>query len=105
MAKPYSRGGAKLNQKFSELRTALEDYYGALAQILNNIQVEVPDKPIICVYVDQFMVTNKLYNDGGLGDQPYIFMQEFKIAYDRMKLHERLSNRNKQERNNAKPIQ
>ena len=99
MAKPY--GGAELSRRFEILRKALEDYYGALAQRANGLNVEIPEKPVILVYLDQFLITNKLLNDGGLGDQPYIFMQEFKIAYDREKLHKMLTVKSKAEKSNA----
>lgn len=47
------------------------------------------EQPAILMYVQQMQQTGCLLWKGGLADQPYIFMIEYKMAYDRKMLHER----------------
>lgn len=46
------------------------------------------EQPRILMYVEQMEQTHALLWTGGLADQPYIFMIEYKRAYDRRMLHD-----------------
>lgn len=47
------------------------------------------ERPDILIYLDQMEHTHALLWNGGLADQPYIFMIEYKRAYDRKMQYER----------------
>lgn len=82
-------GGIALEEGLSKLSEQVQNYYGALVEVRNNVRREpIPDKPLALVYTQQIRDTGRLLMDGGLMDQPYIFMQEFKTCIDLMTVFE-----------------
>lgn len=81
-------GGSTLAQKLNELREALGDYYGTLNELQLGLNVPVPEKPEAMIYYEQMEALGIPLVDGGVLDQPYIFMQEYKIVADFKKQQE-----------------
>ncbi len=85
--KPF--GVKLLNDALKVADEYLEEYFGALIEIAMGVPRNVPEQPTILMYIQQMEQTHALLWIGGLADQPYIFMIEYKRAYDRKMLHER----------------
>ena len=73
-------GGSRLAQGLQELEDALGEYYGALNELKLGLVTKVPDKPQALIYVEQIDELGIPLVAGGVLDQPYIFMQEYKIV-------------------------
>lgn len=71
-----------LEQGLKTLEETLLNYYGAITEIRNNRKVPVPDMPESAILAEQIQQTGHLYFDGGLADQPYLFMKEIKVCID-----------------------
>lgn len=54
------------------------------------------EKPDALVLTQQMLSTGKLLLEGGLLDQPHIFMREYKICVDLMEVYAALARANKQ---------
>ena len=78
MARPF--GELKLAERYDELRNELQNYYGAINEIRYGLQVRVPEKPDVLIYLEQIETLHALPRKGGLEDQPYILMREIHIA-------------------------
>lgn len=81
-------GGIALARGLKDLEDALGDYYGTLNEVKLGLTVEHrPVKPQALIYAEQMQLLGIPLVDGGVLDQPYIFMQEYKIVSDIQKLH------------------
>jgi hypothetical protein len=70
-------GGRVLSQWLLNLREALENYFGYLNEIASGLHpTEIPDKPNALIRYSQRKEMGIPYIDGGLLDQPYIWVQE-----------------------------
>lgn len=83
-------GGIALAQGLSDLEEALGDYYGTLNEIKLGLTAKPPVKPQALIYAEQMQLLRIPLVQGGILDQPYIFMQEYKIVSDFQKLHQLL---------------
>lgn len=86
MVKPY--GDRVLEKALEVSEKEVNDYFGTLAEIEMGVSTKAKEQPLILKYVEQYSVFNTMIWKGGLADQPYIFMIEFKMAYDRKLLHD-----------------
>lgn len=81
-------GGRKLAQSLQALREALGNYYGALNQLRMGLKVSVPEKPKALIRYEQCQELGTTFVGGGIVDQPYLWMQEYKIVSDMVDLQE-----------------
>jgi len=71
------RGGSRLARALSDLTDALGDYYGQLNEVRLGLSDQLPSKPEAMVLHDQMQEFGIPIVDGGLLDQPFIFMMEY----------------------------
>lgn len=85
-----SRGGSRLAGGLEKLRLALYDYYGALNELktLSEAQpylastVKIPQKPEALILWEQCQRLNLPLVEGGLEDQPHIWLEEIAVIED-----------------------
>ena len=85
------RGGRKIEGKLVELEKALHDYHGALNELAAGINVKPPEKPEALVLWHQCQATGLPLVEGGLLDQPHIWLQEVAVIINTEALFRRLS--------------
>ena len=76
----WSGGGSLLAQNLLELQEALGEYYGALNELKHGLEATVPEKPEALILYDQIKEFGVPLVSGGVLEQPWIFMQEYKIV-------------------------
>lgn len=86
----WTGGGSALARGLELLEVALQDYFGTLNEIEQGLNVDVPVKPEALVYWEMMKFTDLPVVDGGLIDQPHIFMREMIIVANQVTLNERL---------------
>lgn len=74
------RGGSRLNDYLDSLQKDIENYYGALNQLAARINVEVPPIPDALAQYKQCVQQGIPLVDGGLIDQPYIWLKEYALC-------------------------
>jgi hypothetical protein len=75
----YRPGGRVIGQYLNVLRETLWEYYGQLNEIRINIRIKPEDrieKPEALIRFEQARSLQIPYIDGGLVDQPFIWLQE-----------------------------
>ena len=100
-------GGKVVSDGLETLRQTLYEYYGAINEIEAGIfdkKQSMPEKPEALIYTEQMIELGIPLVHGGVLDQPYIFMQEYKICIEVKRLFERL-NQQKVTDNEVKRIQ
>lgn len=89
----WSAGGRVLEERLKELETALHNYYGALNEAAlghPGLKVEIPEKPEALVLYHQCRTLGIQIVDGGLINQPHIWLQEVALVSNIEALYESL---------------
>lgn len=90
-------GGSRLAEGLELLRTTLEDYYGAVSYYRMGLKPEKKtDKPIAMVYTEECEEFNIPLVLGGILDQPYIWMMEYRICKNIRDVHQAIWAANKE---------
>ena len=74
------RGGRLLAYFLHELQEAIGEYYGQLNEIRLGLTDEIPQKPEAMILYEQIQELGIPLVEGGVLDQPFIFMQEYRIV-------------------------
>lgn len=82
-------GERALALALEQLENDLIAFYGALTELRNGLRADVPEKPDALTYTEQIQKTQALPYAGGILDQPYLFMREYKKCLDITLLFER----------------
>jgi hypothetical protein len=92
-------GGVEvLSEKLAELRQELDSYFGMLAQFKEGIHPKVIiEKPIALIYLEQIQMLGIPLVEGGVLDQPYIFMQEMAVCAEVVAIYAAQEKANKKE--------
>lgn len=85
-----SIGGSRITGGLEALRSALYDYYGAINELktLSEAQpnlastVKIPQKPEALILWEQCQALGLPLVDGGLEDQPHIWIEEVAVIRD-----------------------
>ena len=85
------RGGRIVEGGLEKLEKELHNYYGALNELAAGIDVKPPDKPEALVLWHQCQATGLPLVEGGLLDQPHIWLQEVAVIINTEALFRRLS--------------
>lgn len=88
-------GELVLSEKLEELSKAVRNYYGAIADVENNLRTPIPEPPDALVLVHQMRKLAMPLVQGAIVDQPYIWMKEYKICVDLIDLFDALRERNR----------
>lgn len=92
---PY--GGVVLKERLDKLETALQNYYGALNEIRMGLKPKSPPvKPKSLVEYERCKDLGLPLVEGGVLDQPYIWLQEIAIIIEQKQLFELLAKRQQQ---------
>ena len=92
----WSAGGRLLEERLQELETALHNYFGAVNELAMDhpgLNVEVPEKPQALVLYQQCKSLGFHLVEGGLVDQPHIWLQEVAVVADIEALYDMLRRR------------
>lgn len=75
-------GGSQLAERLRELRSGLEDYFGALSEAaeLQGGAVTIPEMPVALRLYSQCKELGLPLEAGGVRDQPHIWLQEYEIC-------------------------
>ena len=92
---PY--GGVALSKKLEKLEAALRDYYGALNEIKMGIRNKIPPRPKSLVEYERCQDLGLPLVEGGVMDQPYIWLQEIAVITEQKQLFELLEKRQRQQ--------
>lgn len=79
-------GGKILGGILKDLEAELDNYYGSLNEIRLGVSHEVPQKPTALIYYEQTKELGVPLVEGGLVDQPHIWLQQYAICMQREKL-------------------
>ena len=89
------QGGRIVGGALADLRSAIADHYGALAEIREGLPVAIPDKPDALVFYEMTIDMGIPLVNGGLRDQPHIWMMEYKICKNEVTIWEAVKNQKK----------
>lgn len=93
-----SAGGRVVSEKLQSLRDALEDYFGAITALENGQQVSIPEQPEALTYYHSSTKMHIPLVEGGVMDQPHIWLMEYAICEQRTELQTILNNRSSESR-------
>jgi hypothetical protein len=77
----------ELNEALGKLREELQEYYGALEGLKIGFQTAIPDKPDALILCDQIKEMGIPLVAGGLMDQPYIWLLEYRICMEEKEIY------------------
>ena len=81
-------GGSGVAEGIKALREALKEYFGVLSSIKDGLPVKaVPEKPEALIKYDQCKAMGIPLVEGGLRDQPHIWLYEYAICQQERELH------------------
>jgi len=83
-------GERRVEEGLNELGKTLEDYFGALNQIKEGVNVKIPDKPEALLLLQKCRAIGVPLVEGGLIDQPFIWLQEVAVVTEVTQLFEML---------------
>jgi hypothetical protein len=83
-------GGDRVKKGIEELRSALYEYYGALEELrtmqesmpMVQSSVKVPEKPEALILLEQCEALGLPLVEGGLVDQPHLWLEEVAVVRD-----------------------
>jgi len=75
-------GGIILSEKLNELEAALREYYGAINEIRMGLRAKVPKKPDALVMHEKCKALGIPLVEGGVMNQPYIWLQELAVIIE-----------------------
>lgn len=87
-------GGSKLEGGLRELEAALHEYFGGLNEILAGLNRKPPEKPEALILWEKCQAMGVQLVDGGLIDQPFIWLQEVRVVIEISSLHKALNRKN-----------
>lgn len=79
-------GGSRLADQLNALREDLRNYFGALNEVKAGLNTKVPDKPEALIRFEQCREMGIPLVDGGLLDQPHIWLMEYAICLQETQL-------------------
>jgi hypothetical protein len=85
------QGKLTLSERLKALETALRDYYGALNEIRIGLRKKMPEKPEALILYERCKVLGLPLVEGGVLDQPYIWLQELAIIISQTELFEMIN--------------
>lgn len=71
-----------MREGLAQLEQALLDYYGGLQEIAMTQTLKVPEKPEALVLYQRVQALGIPPVEGGIEDQPHIWMQELAVVRD-----------------------
>jgi hypothetical protein len=77
-----------LNELLDNLRYEIAEYYGAIEEIKMGLIRQVPRKPDTLATFDQIREMNLQMIDGGLYDQPYIWLLEYAVCLQEQRVYQ-----------------
>jgi len=81
-------GGSGVAEGLEALRDALQEYFGVLSSIKEGLPVKaVPEKPEALIKYDQCKAMGIPLVEGGLRDQPHIWLYEYAICQQQRELN------------------
>lgn len=84
-------GDLALAEKLSELDEALQNYFGSIAEVRLGLRTIIPDKPEALILTEQCKDLGLPLVQGGIEDQPYIWMKEYAICVQTKALFEAIN--------------
>ena len=92
-----TKGGLILSEKLKELERALGEYYGAINEIKMKIRAKMPPKPEALVTYEKCKALGIPLVEGGVMNQPYIWLQELAVVIDQETLFDLIEKRQQEE--------
>lgn len=92
--------GVELSERLEVLESSLREYYGALNEVKMGLKAKMPPKPKALITYEQCLDLGLPLADGGVLNQPYIWLQEVATIIEQKTLFEILEKR-QQEQSNA----
>jgi hypothetical protein len=90
-------GGRAVAGGLDKLREYLEEYFGAISQAKAGLNVEIPVPPDAFVKLQQCRALGLPLYDGGLMDQPHIWLLEIGVIENVQRIFDALEQRNAEE--------
>lgn len=84
-------GGRLVQGELGALSEALENYFGAIAEIKEGLRVDLPEKPDALVFYEQVKELRMPLVEGAIMDQPHIWMMEYKLCDNQVKIWNAIS--------------
>lgn len=82
-----SGGGRIVAGGLKELRDAIDNYYGGLNEVEMGASNKLPDKPDAMLRYEEIKELGVPLVEGGVMDQPHIFMMEYDVVRNKILMH------------------
>jgi hypothetical protein len=89
-----------VSKSLKQLQGEVDTYFGAINQRLAGLTVQLPEKPEALVLTEMVQETGLPLVPGGLLDQPYIWLKEYRVCVTSKNVFDRIrenSERRKQQ--------
>ena len=91
-----SAGGIILSERLKQLEAALGEYFGAINEIRMGLRTKMPKRPDALVQYERCQALGLPLVDGGIIDQPYIWLQELAVIIEQETLFKLLEERQRE---------
>lgn len=88
-------GKLAISERLEKLEAALREYYGAINELEMGLKTKIPQRPKSLVEYERCKALGLPLAEGGVLNQPYIWLQEIAVIIEQETLFEMLRKRSR----------